>query len=259
MAVRPWLRTVPSGRDRRESLRREVRGGRAGRKALAVVLSLLLLLAGMDIGLRAWAEGWVATRMAQSLGLGREPQLDLHGFPFLLQFARGRFERVDLEADGLLVEGMMVESAHLELEDVRFDRGQLLFRGGGKIRAARGTGEVVITDGALSAVIQAEGVPVEVAFLGPGIRVSTTIRIGDQELEASATGRLRFEDGTASFSPERVQAGGPFSIPPDTLAFRVPLPELLPGVRYERIRVREGRATLEVAVRDAVIRVPPAA
>lgn len=226
---------------------------------MVAVVILALVLVGADFGLRAWAQGWVADRMAQSLALGREPDLQLHGFPFLLQFARGRFERVDLDARDLLIEDLMVESVRLELEDVRFDRRQLLTRGSGEIRAARGTGRVVITDGALSTLIQAQGIPVEVAFVGPRIRVSTTIRIGDQELEASATGRLRFEEGTASFSPERVQAGGPFSIPPDTLAFRVPLPELLPGVRYERIQVEEGRATLHVAVRDAVIRVPPAA
>ncbi len=229
------------------------------RKLVVAAAVLGLLLAGADIGLRAWAEGWVAGRVAESLALSREPRLDLHGFPFLVQFARGRFERVDVEADGLLAGSLMVQSVRLELEQVRFARGQLLTRGGGVIRAERGTGRAVITDGALSALVQAEGVPVEVEFLGPRIRVSTTLQIGDQELEASATGRLRFDDGTVSFTPQRVDAGGSFEVPPTTVAFEVTLPELLPGVRYERVRVREGDATLDVAVRSAVIRVPPAA
>jgi hypothetical protein len=234
------------------------RSGMARKLAVSAVV-IAILLVGADLGLRAWAEGWVAGRVAQSMGLSRDPRIELHGFPFLVQFARGRFDRVELDADELLVEGLMIESARLDLEQVRFARSQLLARGSGAIRARRGSGEVVVTDRALSALVQAEGVPVEVEFLGPKIRVSTTLRIDEQELDASATGRLRFEEGAVSFSPDRVTVGGPFTVPADTVAFEVPLPELLPGVRYQGVRVGSGRATLEVAVREAAIRVPPAA
>lgn len=240
-------------------MRRAPTGSGVGRKLLVALVVVVALLAAADVGLRLWAESWVAGRVAESLGASEKPDLDLEGFPFLLQFARGRFDRVDVRAEGVRAQGLALRSVTLELEDVRFSRGQLLSRGRGVIRAGTGGGRAVVTDEAVSALIQEQGQPVRVEFVGPGIRVSTTLSIGDRQFEVAASGRLRLREGSVTFSPTRVESPGPLEVPPGTVSFDVPLPELAPGIRYSRIRVASGEASLTVEVEDAAIRVRPAA
>lgn len=227
-------------------------------KLLVGLLVLAAVVVGADFGLRLWAEARVAGQVAQSLNMSSRPDVDLHGFPFVLQFSEGRFDRVDVRAESVEAEGLVLQSVVLELRDVRFSRGELLTGEPGVIRARRGSGEAMVTDDAMSAMVQEQGQPVDVEFLGPRVRVSTTLTIGEEQLEASATGRLQLDEGILSFSPRRVDVAGRITVPTSTVSFEVPLPELIPGMRYDAIEVEEGAATLEVRVRDAAIHVPPA-
>lgn len=228
---------------------------RRGRWILPVLLVLFMVGAGADIGLRLWSQARLASDLQISLGLDRRPELRLEGFPFLLQVARGRLQQVRFEAGNVPAEGFRVERVDLTLRDVRFPRRALLTGGTGRARAAEGEGEAEITEGALEAFLQDQGFPVGVEFLGPRVRVSTSVRVGNRRTDARSEARVELDDGTLVFDPRRVEIDGIVGIPPSALAFSVPLPELLPGVSYQDVEVGEGRAVLRLRVQDAVIRI----
>ena len=224
-------------------------------RAIAVTLIVLVLLTvGADFALRLVAEARLADSVQASLGLPQRPDLDLRGFPFLLQFARGRFERVGVQADGVESEGLVIDRVDLTFEDVVFDR-RSLFGGGGSITAGQGTGEALLSEDAVSTYLQDNDVPVRVRFLGPGIRVSTTISFDGATTTASSDGRLTLESNSLVFTAQDVQVEGSVGVPAAALSFELPLPEVVSGIAYESVSVEEGSAVVEASLAGAQIEV----
>lgn len=216
---------------------------------LAVLAALFL---AADVGLRLWAQAALAARIGQSLGTSAQPELDLDGFPFLFQVAAGRFDGVEIEAEAVDAEGLVLRDVALDLRDVSFSMGALL-DGTGTFRAERGSGQAMVTDEDLSSFVQTQGHPVDVRFEGRGVRVLTTLSVGPDQVEVSATGPLELRRGRLRFRPRTVRAGGTIAVPASAFAIDVPLPTLLPGLRYERLVVRRGTAELHVEINNAVI------
>lgn len=96
--------------------------------ALVVAIVIVLLLALLAVGDRV-ADQMVEQRSAQnvqtSLGLASPPQLDITGFPFLTQVARGRLDLVRLNAHDLVVaqqgKTYNFSTAELDLHQVQLD------------------------------------------------------------------------------------------------------------------------------------------
>ena len=221
-------------------------------RAIVVTLFVLALLAvGADFGLRLLAESRLATAAQSLYGLPERPDLALRGFPFLLQVARSRFEEVAVEVEDVELEGLAFDRVTLTLEDATFPRESLL-SGIGVVTSSGGHAEVVIGEEAISAYLQEEvGVAVRVRFAGPGVRVSTRVSVGGETTTASAGGRVRVEGDALLFEPGAVEVEGSIGVPAAALAFEAPLPEVVPGVTYERVVVEEGVARVQATLAGA--------
>jgi hypothetical protein len=225
-----------------------------GRAILITLLVVIALLVGADIGFRLYTERRLAQSAQASLGLQQEPDLDLRGFPFLLQFARGRFDAVGVQAEAVRAEDLVIDDVDLTFEDVTFDRGTLL-GSGGSITAGEGSGEVELSEEEVSAYLQDHDVPVRVRFLGPQIRVTTKVSFDGSTTTASSQGRLVLEEGSLLFAAEDVQVDGTIGIPAAALSFELPLPEVVPGIAYEGVTVEEGAAVVSASLAGAQIEV----
>jgi LmeA-like phospholipid-binding len=215
-----------------------MRRGGAGAALLATLLFLVILAAGADYGFRLVMEERVARSAQESLDLPTEPDVDLRAFPFTVAFLREHIDEVGIAVEDVGVEGMRLDRVDLDFRDVSFER-EAFVGSGGTITAAAGRGEVTVTDDALSAFLQDQGVPLAVEFTGPGIDVR------QPTLDLSVSGRIRVEGSALVFSPQAVPE----------LGFEVTLPEVVPGMAYERITVEEGRATAEASLAGARIEV----
>lgn len=221
-----------------------------GRRIVVTLLVLGVLAAGADFGIRAVAEARLAASVRDSLGLAEAPELELEGFPFLLQVARGRLERVSMDLRDITVEGLRLDRITLNLEDLTFDRLELL-GGAGEVAAGGGRAQAVLAQDSLSAYLQEGGTPVLVRLPGPGIRVSTRISHGGDTTTATAEGRISVREGSLVFSPDRVDIEGSVGVPAAALAFEVPLPGVVPGMRYETVVVHDGIAAIEASLDEA--------
>jgi hypothetical protein len=221
-----------------------------GRAILYTLLVVAVLFVGADTALRLYVESRVAGAVQASLALPARPDLDLQGFPFSLSFFRGRFDRVEVAVDDVVLEGLRLDRVVLGFADVRFAPRQLL-SGPARIQARGGTGEAEIGERALTAFVQERDAPVEIRLPGPGVRVTTTAVVGGNETSASATGTLRLEGDALVFDPQDVELEGSVGVPPQALAFSVELPELVPGVTYRRVVVSDGTATLATSLTGA--------
>jgi hypothetical protein len=211
-----------------------MRRGGAGAALLATLLLLAVLAAGADYGFRLVMEERMARSAQESLDLPTEPDVDLRAFPFTVAFLREHIDEVGIAIEDVGVEGMRLDGVDLDFRDVSFER-EAFVGSGGTITAAAGRGKVRVTDEALSEFLQDQGVPLDVEFTGPGIDVR------QPTLDLSVSGRVRVEGSALVFSPQAVPE----------LGFEVDLPEVVPGMAYDRITVEEGRATAEASLAGA--------
>ena len=226
-------------------MRREypkVRG--PGRTIFTVLAVLAVIGVGLDAGARAVAEARLASSVQNALGLPNEPDIELQGFPFLLQVARGRLEALEVQLEDVDAEGLNLDRVTLSFEELTFDRVALL-QGSGTVSVSSGSAQAVVTEDDLSTYLQGEGTPVRVRLDGPGIRVTTRISTGEQTTTATAEGPVRVEDGRLVFSPDQVEVEGSVGVPAAALAFDVVLPDLVPGIRYGSVLVNDGIAAIE--------------
>ena len=225
----------------------KVRG--PGRSILIALLVLAAIGLGVDAGARAVAEARLASSVQRALQLPDEPDIELQGFPFLLQVARGRLDSLDVELRDVDAEGLNLDRVTLRFEELVFDRVALL-RGAGTVSVSSGSAQAVVTEDDLSTYLQEGGTPVLVRLDGPDIRVSTRISTGAETTSATAEGPVRVEGGRLLFSPDQVEVEGTVGVPAAALAFDVALPELVPGLRYESVLVNDGIAAIEADLGD---------
>ncbi len=226
-------------------MRREYPKVRGPGRAIVIVLLVLAAIGiGVDAGARAVAESRLASSVQAALDLPEEPDIELQGFPFLLQVARGRLEALEVQLDDVDAEGLNLDHVTLSFEELTFDRVALL-RGSGTVSVSSGSAQAVVTEDDLSTYLQEEGTPVRVRLDGPDIRVTTRISTGEQTTTATAQGPVRVEDGRLVFSPDQVKVEGSVGVPAAALAFDVVLPDLVPGIRYGSVLVNDGIAAIE--------------
>ncbi|WP_446041642.1 LmeA family phospholipid-binding protein [Streptomyces sp. SID1121] len=69
--------------------------------AAAVAIGGALASPLIDSAVASHAERKIATAFQEATGTPQEPEVTVHGFPVLKQVARGRFDRVDIAAQGI--------------------------------------------------------------------------------------------------------------------------------------------------------------
>lgn len=226
------------------------------RRVVFVVVTVLVLLVALDFVAKYWAQSWFASRVQDALDSDASTEVELQGFPFLASFAAGRFDGVEVSVAAVDAHGLLLRAVHLDLDDVSFSRGSMLSRGTGRIAVGSGSGEVQVAEDALSAYVQARGVPIDVQLLRDRVRVTTELEVGGLAASASASGPLRLSGRTLVFAPRDVDVDGGIAVPPAAVAFEVPVPTLLPGIGYRDLEIEDGVARLFVVLEDAVLRVP---
>jgi hypothetical protein len=223
------------------------RGSAAG-WILGTLIGVLVLAAAADVGLRLWTESWLAGEAQRALRLDTRPDVDLHGFPFVLEFMDGVFDRAELELEGIRQGDLVLERLTVEGRRVHFSRRAVFGDAGtGTVRAEEATGRVEVTDEAANAYLEANDVPLQVTFAGPAVRAAGTIAVAGQEVDASATAELVLEGGALVFRPEEVEVAETVEVPASALEFSIALPTPIDGMAYEDVTIGDGVATLSAS------------
>lgn len=230
--------------------------GSAGGWLIGTLAGLMVLAVGADIGLRLWTESWLAGEAQEALRLDERPDVDLHGFPFVIQFMDGVFDRADIEVEGFQRGGLVLERVAVEGRRVHFSR-RAVFGDAPEatVRAEQAVGSVEMTNDAVTAYLEANDVPLEVTFEGPAVRAGGSFEVAGVTVDASATGELALEGGTLTFSPAEIEVADAVEVPASFLEFSVDLPTPIAGMTYEDVEVGDGSATLTASFERLVFRV----
>jgi LmeA-like phospholipid-binding len=199
---------------------------RIGLIALAIVIGLLVL---GDSVARHYEESQVANSIKTSLSLSAKPRVSLHGFPFILELARGKISSATLAADRITAGSVTFSDIHVLLHHLRFSIDQLLTGKLEKIHAAGGIGDASITTASVNTFLRAHGAPFQVSFEGG----RTVAKLGP--LSAGVNVSMKVSNGSLLIST------GSSSLP----QLSIPLPPIFKNISYGAARAGTGRLILD--------------
>lgn len=159
-----------------------------------VILLLIIGLFVADAALRAYAEDRVEGEIRDRLPATAEGDIDvrLGGASVILQYLGGSFERVDLEARGLTLDGVPVEASAVAT-GVPVDRSEPV---------ERVVGTVTLTEAAVNTLVEGSaGVPADIRIGDGTVGYASDFRVFGFELTYDVTAEPRIEGDTVVLSP----------------------------------------------------------
>ncbi|WP_026417000.1 LmeA family phospholipid-binding protein [Actinomadura oligospora] len=211
------------------------------RKFLLVVLVLLVvgLVAADRIGVRV-AQNEIGKQVAAQYNLSRQPDVSIHGIPFLTQAVGGEYDRIDVGIGDWTQQGITVRDVKVEMRGVNAPLDQVAAGNADNVTARTATASAVL--------------PFDV-IKGRAPKEVKAVRAKDGNLEVDMVGQvLAFSlNGTAelkvvpsrrgiSITPVKVTTSGisvPLDAVRDRLTWYVPITELPLGSRISRIQVTD--------------------
>lgn len=212
------------------------------RRSIIVLLVLGIILTAAvlaDIFAKGMAERAVAASIQEGLQLDDEPSVAIGGFPFVVNLFNGVVPEVTLDAERIGTGRVRFDSATLTLENVRLDAAALVSGEARSITIGGGRGSAVMSAATLSRLLQREGVPVTVDFIGGDVVVSPE-------------GSPKQAEGVIALEGQNLVLSS--SLLPETVSVR--LPTIAEGLRYRSIDIAEGQAILEVGLGAGEFRLP---
>ena len=205
------------------------------KRAVVIVVVLLGLLFVADLLLRAAAENAAATFIDKRIAEKVEPEVGLGGFPFLASLLSGSFDEVTVAVPQATKGLLVAEDIRLTFVDVKLEALEVL-AGRGDLRAESLTGRAIISEQTVNQIVN------------------------DQALELSVT----IEDGAVMLSRGELSVPATAVVARNTLfisasevmePIEVPLPDLIPEIKFTSLEARAGRLVL--GIRAGRIRLRP--
>lgn len=176
------------------------------RKLLIFLVVVSLLVIGVDIGGRAYAESKAATAIAAQTGTN-SPAVDIHGLSFLVQALPGHYRNITLTSPDVTAGPITGIAATIELYDVDLPLADALKGDTTNLHAAQVRLHSEIPTNRVSAAMTQTGVTITAGPRG-AIRVSVTISAAGIRIPVSADLVASFSSGALHLDATDVTAAG---------------------------------------------------
>ncbi|MGH8837249.1 MAG: LmeA family phospholipid-binding protein [Actinomycetes bacterium] len=174
------------------------------RKLWIGIIGSLLMLVVLDFLAKAIVEGRVAEAVQTRYDLTTEPDVDIHGFPFLLEAATRRLDRVDVHADSVQVANVELAEAELRMHDVRVESTSSAV-------AETVDAEAVVPYSELAELAEEVGrgsVTLSYGGAPDTLAVSGTVSVLGQDFDVVAYTQVRVDESTLTLRTTRVEING---------------------------------------------------
>jgi hypothetical protein len=130
------------------------------------VVVVLLLAVVVDRAAVSYADRQVAVAIRNGEALSTSPDVSIHGFPFLTQFLRGRYGRVDVSVQGLTKGGLTIDHVDAHLHGVQVGFWDVVHQRLHTVRIDRIDGSVLVSYPELATAV---GHGVAYSYMRPGV------------------------------------------------------------------------------------------
>jgi len=229
------------------------------KKLLITLVVVVGLLVGADFGARAVAESMGAKTLAEQSDVSN-PDIDIHGFPFLTQAIKGTYEHVTLTADDVML-GRVKTQATVDAYDVHYPLSDAIHGTTDKMTADRAVVALRTPTSTFSTLLKAPGVTLATGDQGQ-IQVRTSVTVAGKSVPITADasvsvskGVLHLKPGTVSFADidSTVLPAAVTAAATKALTFDVPLDGLPVDVRSGTLTVDGDDLVVTAELHDVVL------
>jgi hypothetical protein len=212
------------------------RRGRRWKILVALLLVLAALLVAADFTFAAIGEYQVSKKMRTELKLADDPSVTIHGFPFMLQAARGDYQDIEIEANGIPIGDTLRDlQVNAHLYDVKVPLSELVSGSAHSVLISQVEGQVKISaadvNRAFNATDVGQALQVSNLTIGPtppdtlydtppttptpttnpytdtsvGVRLSFSINVAGRPLKINAYGLLGLSGTKIQVQPTRLE------------------------------------------------------
>lgn len=224
------------------------------KRILTLLVTVVVLLLLADRGSVVLAERALASRMQQE-GVHRATA-KVHGFPFLTQALRGRYDRVDVTATDIDRSGVRIASLRATLLGIQVPLGEVLAGEVDAVPVRTVDATAVVTYLDLAHRSGLVGMTLEP--LDGQVRVTARVRVLGQTVTASSVSRVSLKGSTLVVTARTVKVLGQ-STPAvlnaltGLLDLRVPIGRLPYGLTLTGVHVSREGVVLDAAAHDTVL------
>ncbi|MFG3342473.1 DUF2993 domain-containing protein [Glycomyces sp. NPDC048151] len=233
-----------------------------------LLIALVIVVAVVALGDRvanALVERRIATEVANTAAehgaySDREPDVKVHGWPFLTQAWTGDFEQIDITLEDVGSNGLTFPTLALVAHDVEADWRELS-DGGDAVASTLDVSGSVSVDSIEAIMAEQTGYDLQINEDGTASLIGSQDLMG-VEVEIEATGRFEFGQNELTFTPDAVEAlteGLPAQVQPmveqaaSEFASTVALPELPYGIQLSEIEFDGDVVTVSGTAQDVVL------
>lgn len=208
------------------------------RKVLLVLV--ILLAAGVVVADRVSvriAQNEIGKQVAAQYNLQEQPDVKIHGVPFLTQAVGGEYDRIDVAIGPWTEQGITVQDVRIDMQGVRAPLSEVAAGNSANVTARTATASAVVPYDLIK-----QRAPKEVKSLAPqgeNLAVELTGAILNFPVSGSAVVSVKPTGKGIAISPVSVGANGGAQIPlallQRQLTWVVPVPDLPLGSRITRI------------------------
>lgn len=228
-------------------------------KALVRLGVVLLVIGALAVAADRGADRYAETRTSSALEptFGASTDVSVEGFPFLTQWAAGRFREVNVQSDGVTVSGTKVRDLRMTLANVR---------GPAYARTERDVQSSTAGSVRMSGTVPYGELPVPGAVTAKNVhgrddrlRLSGSIGVLGERVRFSAVVRVSPHDDKVRLQPRQVRILGEVpsaaitGLVRDNLDVQVTPPGLPPGMKISGLKTRDDGLRLTATGRDVQV------
>ncbi len=203
----------------------ETRDNQGVRKLIGTIVVLLALLVAADFGGRALAQSKAQTAIANTASQIADPDVTVHGFPFLTQAIGGSYRQITVASTNVSAGRLAGVRAQLDLFDVTLPLSDALSGTLDQLTAGRGTLTAEIPAASLATVLGRPGLTVGGTGSGPGgglgngpgndtVRIGTTVAVAGTVLAVTIDVAVSVSNGVLHLVASPSSVGG-VAVPAD--------------------------------------------
>lgn len=225
--------------------------------SLLVLLALLLAVdrAGAEIAGRA-----VAAQARVAAGLAAEPEVTVGGFPFLTQALGGRYERVEVRAEGVATSDLTLRRLDATLTGVRVPLSAAVSGSVDSVPVERVTARALVGFDELSRRSGSRRLVVSAA--GKQVRVTGRVDVLGRTVSAAAVSRVEVVDGALVVTAQSIEVGNAAADDVLTRALRgrldlrIPVTDLPYGLQVSGVEATAQGVVVLASARATVLVAP---
>jgi len=233
------------------------------RVVVLLVLFLLVLFVVADRLTEAAAAKALAVKARETGLLSSDPNVEIHGFPFLTQAIRGRYTRIDVTTHGIHRGGLRLDTVTGTFEGVHVGLSAALNGRVMSVPIDHATGRVVVSFVDLDAYLASSHLSVRPDGTNH-LTITGTAAVLGASVAVSGPVALAVANGSLTLTPPVDSLRGPAGILPASVArtvatkltVQVKLNDLPFGLRLQQVQVGPENLTITASAQNIAVPVP---